>query len=83
MNNLSNTEQNNQNMTFGDWFLTLFLSSIPLVGFILLLVWAFSGSTNISKKNWAKANLLWNLIGFLLFVIFLFFFLFSWLEGRR
>nr|WP_325300614.1 hypothetical protein [uncultured Oscillibacter sp.] len=38
---------------------TLFLVGIPLVGLILLLAWAFSGSTNSSKQNWARAALIW------------------------
>ena len=64
-------QQNDPPMTFGEWFLTIFLSSIPLVGFILMLVWAFSGSTNLNKKNWAKANLLWMLIFIVLYAIFM------------
>jgi len=49
-------------VTTGDWMLSLFLAAIPLVGFILLLVWAFGSGTNPSKSNWAKATLLWEVI---------------------
>ena len=63
---------NDPPMTFGEWFLTLLLTAIPLVGFILLLVWAFSGSTNLNKKNWAKANLLWMLISTIVCSIIMF-----------
>ena len=48
--------------TTGEWVLTLFLVCIPVLGFILMLVWAFSSRTAPSKKNWARANLVWFLI---------------------
>jgi len=52
----------------GDWLLTLFLSAIPIVNFILLLVWAFGGGANPNKANWAKAALLFLVLGVLLYV---------------
>lgn len=54
-----------------DWFVTLFITSIPLIGLIMLLVWAFDNSTNVNKKNFAKASLIWTLIGIGLTVLFL------------
>ncbi len=53
----------------GEWVLTLFLTFIPLVNLIMLLIWAFSSGTAPSKKNWARANLIWMLIAFVLFLI--------------
>ncbi len=53
----------------GDWMLTLFLSCIPVIGFILLLIWAFGGG-NKSKANWAKATLIWMVIGIVFSIIF-------------
>lgn len=50
---------NNQVIKTADWFVTLLVAAIPLVGFIMLFVWAFSGGTNPNKANWAKATLLW------------------------
>ncbi len=49
---------------------TLFLVGIPLVGLILLLAWAFSGSTNSSKQNWARAALIWAVIVIMLAAAF-------------
>lgn len=46
----------------GDWVLTIFLTTIPCVGLIMLFVWAFGGSAKKSKSNWAKAQLIWALI---------------------
>ena len=43
----------------GEWVLTFLITSIPVIGFIMLFVWAFGSSTNESKANWAKAVLLW------------------------
>jgi uncharacterized membrane protein YdcZ (DUF606 family) len=63
----------------GDWMLTLLVTSIPLVGLIMLFILAFSQTENESKRNWARAILLWSLIGVVVGVLFffLFFSLFS------
>jgi heme/copper-type cytochrome/quinol oxidase subunit 2 len=50
-------------MSVKDWFLTLLITYIPLVGLVMLIVWAFDSNTNLNKKNWAKASLLWMLVG--------------------
>jgi len=68
-------QQDTTPMSMKDWFITLLISYIPLVGFIMLFVWAFDSTTNQNKKNWAKASLLWMLIGIgiaiLLFILFM------------
>ena len=56
-------------MSFGDWFLTIFLAAIPLVGIVLLFVWAFGSTTNPCKANWAKANLAWAAIAIVIYLI--------------
>ena len=61
--------QTDNTVSVGNWMLTLFLTFIPIVNIIMLLVWAFSSSTPPSKANWAKAALLWVLIGILLGVV--------------
>ncbi|PYE50295.1 hypothetical protein HUB98_00700 [Paenibacillus barcinonensis] len=57
-----------QPVSFGSWMLTLFLMMIPLVNLIMLFVWAFGGS-NPSKANYAKATLMWALIGIVIYII--------------
>jgi uncharacterized membrane protein YqjE len=52
-----------------DWFITLLVAAIPLVGIIMLFVWAFGSSTNLNKSNWAKALLLWYLILFVFYLL--------------
>ena len=47
----------------GKWVLTLFLAAIPIINIILMLVWAFGSSTEPSKKNWARATIIWAIIG--------------------
>ena len=59
----------NKTMSVGDWMLTMLITSIPVVGFIMLFVWAFGDSTNPSKKNWAKATLIFFAILFVLYMI--------------
>ena len=67
----------NQNNNFevvktGEWIVTLLVASIPVVGLVLLFVWAFGGNTNPNKANLAKATLIWVAI---ICVIYLFFIL--------
>jgi hypothetical protein len=64
------SQLNAEPMSTKDWFITLLITYIPLVGLIMLLVWAFDSSTNLNKKNFAKASLLWVLIGIGLAIIF-------------
>ena len=63
--------QNYQPSTLVDWLITILIKNLPLIGLIMLFVWAFGDGTEVSKKNWAKATLIWYAIGFVLFIIFL------------
>lgn len=65
-------------VTVKDWLIVMLLMSIPLVNLIMPFVWAFGGG-NIpeSKKNWAKAMLLWALIIIGLYILLLVVFGFS------
>ncbi|RUO70100.1 hypothetical protein [Pseudidiomarina salinarum] len=47
-----------------EWFVTLLILSIPVIGVIMLFVWSFNDDTNPNKKNWARAVLLWILVAF-------------------
>jgi len=57
-------------LTMGQWVLNLFLTYIPVVNIIMLLIWAFGSTTAPAKKNWARANLIWVVIGIVLSTIF-------------
>lgn len=65
---------NHQVITTGDWMITLLIAAIPVVGLIMLLVWAFGGGANPSKSNWAKATLIWLaiIIGFYIVIAIIF-----------
>lgn len=65
---MNDTKREAPVISTGDWLLTLFLSAIPIVNFILLLVWAFGGGANPNKANWAKAALLFLVLGILLYI---------------
>lgn len=62
--------QNYQPSTLVDWIITILIKNLPLIGLIMLFVWAFGDGTEPSKKNWAKATLIWYAIGAVLFIIF-------------
>jgi hypothetical protein len=47
--------------------ITLLITFIPVVGFVMLFVWAFGSNENPNKANWAKATLIWYAIGCVLF----------------
>ena len=47
----------------------MILFSIPTIGFILMLVYAFGSQTNINVKNYAKAYLLLTLIGVIIGIV--------------
>lgn len=56
--NNASTPERTENMTVGQWVLTVFLSSLGIIGVILLFVWAFS-DTPQPKKNFARGMLIW------------------------
>lgn len=53
-------------LTVKDWIITILITAIPLVGFIMLFVWAFGSNENPNKSNWAKAALIWTAISMVL-----------------
>ena len=50
------------------------LFSIPLIGFILLLVFAFGGSNNVNVKNFARSYFCYMIVAAIVFAIFFFIF---------
>ena len=65
-----NLQQNYKPMTIGDWLITFLIQIIPLVGLVMLFVWAFGDGSHPSKKTWAQASLLWIVIMIVLAIIF-------------
>jgi hypothetical protein len=60
------TQTQAQVLSVKDWIITILIAAIPLVGFIMLFVWAFGSNENPNKSNWAKAALIWTAIGMVL-----------------
>jgi len=59
-------------MTIQEWVLTLIISLIPIIGFIMLFVWGFSSTSNANKANFAKSALIvWAVFIVLYFSFFL------------
>ena len=63
--------QNYQPITVGDWIITFIITCLPVIGLVMLFVWAFGDDTHPNKKTWAKANLILALIVLVLFIILL------------
>ncbi len=66
--NLPGTIRNE--VSIGEWMVTLLITALPLIGLIMLFVWAFGDGTNLSKKNWAISMLIWYAIGIVLVILF-------------
>jgi len=64
---MSNEEDKNY-ISVGSWMFMLLIISIPVVGQIMILVWAFAGH-NESRKNYFRAILAWILALIALLVI--------------
>lgn len=45
-------------LSVGEYILMMFLMSLPLIGFILMLVWSFGSDVNPNKKNYSRAILI-------------------------
>ncbi|MCE7054114.1 hypothetical protein LZF95_05465 [Algoriphagus sp. AGSA1] len=55
--------------SLGEWVIAVLIKRIPLIGLIMLIVWATDKSTDPEKANWAKAELIVKLILFAAFML--------------
>lgn len=55
-------------MTVGDWLITMLILIIPFVNIVMLFIWGF-GSPD-SRRNYARASLIWMAIGIVLMLVF-------------
>ena len=60
-----------QPMSIGDWIITGIIFAIPIIGFVMLFVWAFGSKTQPSKANWAKAALIFIGISIVIWLLFI------------
>ena len=56
-----NNEGDKNYISVGSWMWMMFVVAIPIVGQIMILVWAFSGE-NEARKNYFRAILVWILV---------------------
>ena len=84
MENLDQNQfrQTEKPITVGDWMITMLIMCIPLINIVMIFVWAFGGNTPPSKVNWAKATLIWIVIGIIISVIILILFASAIFAGR-
>jgi hypothetical protein len=57
---MSNNDDKNY-VSVGAWMGLMFVTAIPIVGWIMIIVWAFAGE-NESRKNFYRAKLAWILV---------------------
>ena len=53
----------------GSWMLTILLAGLPIFGLVYILILAFGSGRSVSKKNWARATLVWGIIAFVLVLV--------------
>lgn len=56
-------------MTMGNWIITMLIMCIPIVNLVMLIVWAASSTENPNRSNWAKAQLIFMVVGIVLYII--------------
>lgn len=56
-----NNENDRNFISVGSWMWMMFVTAIPIIGQIMILVWAFAGD-NESRKNYFRAILAWLLV---------------------
>ena len=71
----SQAENIEKPITFLNWLGTYGILFVPLIGglifFVMLFVWAFSGATPASKKNWARVTLIFIAVAFIILITYL------------
>jgi chromate transport protein ChrA len=55
---MANDEPLEKPLSTGEWFVTLVVLAIPVIGLIMHFVWAFGGGTNLGRRNFCRAFLL-------------------------
>jgi hypothetical protein len=64
-----NDERDSNYISVGKWMWIMFVTAIPLVGFIMMIVWCFAGE-NESRKNYFRAIFAWFFVMIILLVLF-------------
>lgn len=74
-----NVNQKEKTVSMLEWLGTYLIMFIPLVGgivfFVMLLIWSFSNTIPTSKKNWARATLIFYVIMIIILIVLLAFYI--------
>ena len=52
-----------------EWIWSTFLTFIPIVNLVVLIIWGFGADTNPNKKNFSRAMLIWTIIGLITSIV--------------
>ncbi|MDR7132027.1 hypothetical protein J2X69_004393 [Algoriphagus sp. 4150] len=64
-------EYKNPPTSLGEWIIAVLVKRLPLIGLIMLIVWATDKNTDPEKAKWAKAELIVKLIVFAAVILFI------------
>lgn len=53
-----NNDRDNNYVSVGSWMWMMFVTAIPIIGFIMMIIWALTGE-NESRKNYFRAIFAW------------------------
>ncbi|MBQ6708508.1 MAG: hypothetical protein IJM97_06135 [Clostridia bacterium] len=56
-----NSQEDLKSITFSDYLVTFLVGGIPVIGWIMLLIWSFGKEKTKNRSAVAKAFLLWSL----------------------
>ena len=63
-----NFEKTSNEMTVGDWLITMLILIIPIVNIVMLFIWGFGNPD--PRRNYARSSLIWMAICIVLMLIF-------------
>lgn len=55
-------------LTTGEWFVTLLVLGLPVIGLVMYFVWGF-GAGNMGRRNFCRAALLWVAVAIVIAVL--------------
>jgi len=83
INSFESPQPNHPEMGLRDWVITVFLSFLPLIGLVMLIVWSLNDHINPNKRNWARAVLIVYLIFTVLYLLFILLFAGTMMSGME
>lgn len=63
-----NNDRDSNYVSVGSWMWMMFVTAIPIIGLIMMIIWALTGE-NESRKNYFRAIFAWVLVAVALVVV--------------